>query len=78
MTTDAELLRRHAEGGDEAAFGELVRRQMDFVYSVAWRVTASGALAQDVAQSVFLQLARSAPALAHYDKISGKWYISMK
>ncbi len=71
MTTDAELLRRYAEGRDEAAFGELVRRQMDFVYSVAWRVTANGALAQDVAQSVFTQLTRSAAALAHYDTLAG-------
>jgi RNA polymerase sigma factor (sigma-70 family) len=44
---------------------------MDFVYSVARRVTMNGALAQDVTQSVFTQLARSAGALGRYDTLVG-------
>ena len=52
------LLRRYAEAGDEAAFGELVRRHLDHVYSVALRRVGGDAhMAQDVAQTVFTDLA---------------------
>ena len=68
---DAELLRRYVEGRDEAAFAEVVRRHADFVYSVAVRVTANGALAQDATQQVFTKLAQQAHALCHYDTLVG-------
>jgi RNA polymerase sigma factor (sigma-70 family) len=71
MTTDCELLRRYAEGRDEAAFAEIVRRHTDFVYSVALRVTMNGALAQDATQAVFAKLAQQAAALCHYGTLVG-------
>ncbi|HVU36960.1 MAG TPA: sigma-70 family RNA polymerase sigma factor [Opitutales bacterium] len=71
MCADRELLHRYAREGDEAAFAEIVRRQTDLVYSVALRVTANGALAQEVTQTVFALLARRAAALAHYDTLVG-------
>lgn len=71
MTTDSDLLRQFATHGDEAAFAEVVRRQADLVYSVALRVTANSALAQDVTQTVFTLLARRAGTLAHYDTLVG-------
>ncbi len=58
--SDAQLLRRYAENGDEAAFRELVVRHADLVYSAALRQVASPDLAGNVAQSVFIDLARKA------------------
>lgn len=63
MLDDAQLLRRYA-AGSEAAFGELVARYMNFVYSAALRrVGGDASLAQDVSQMVFADLARKAGSL---------------
>ena len=67
--SDAQLLREFAERADEAAFRELVTRHMDFVYSAALRQVESSAIASDLAQSVFTDLARKAQPLA--EKITG-------
>jgi len=61
--SDADLLQRYAREGSEAAFRELVQRHVNLVYGVAWRHLRSHAPAGDVAQSVFTDLARSAPSL---------------
>ena len=58
--TDADLLRRYAEDASDAAFAELVERHLNFVYSVARRHLRSPALAEDVAQTVFIELTRHA------------------
>ncbi len=58
--SDVELLREYAHAGSEASFAELVRRHLDLVYAAAKRQLGSPALAEDVAQSVFLDLARQA------------------
>jgi RNA polymerase sigma factor (sigma-70 family) len=72
MTDDAELLRRYAREGDEGAFTELVRRHIDFVYAAGLRQTRGHrALAQDVTQSVFTDLARKAAALARHEVLAG-------
>ena len=62
--SDAQLLRDYAERRDEAAFRELVARSADLVYSAALRQVESSAVAGDIAQSVFTDLARKAAALA--------------
>jgi RNA polymerase sigma factor (sigma-70 family) len=61
--TDQELLREYAGGGSEAAFSELVRRYVDFVYSAALRLVGNSQLAEDVSQRVFLALAQNAGRL---------------
>ncbi len=72
MTDDAELLRRFAEEKSDAALAELVRRQVDFVYAAALRQTrGNAALAQDVAQVVFIDLARKAAALSRHEVLVG-------
>jgi DNA-directed RNA polymerase specialized sigma24 family protein len=61
MLTDIDLLRRYAQHGAEAAFGELVARHANLVYSTALRIlNGDRHLACDVAQSVFTDLARKA------------------
>ena len=67
--SDAQLLRAFAERADQAAFRELVTRHTDFVYSAALRQVESSAIAGDLAQSVFTDLARKAQSLA--EKITG-------
>ncbi|HYV28316.1 MAG TPA: sigma-70 family RNA polymerase sigma factor, partial [Candidatus Eisenbacteria bacterium] len=64
MLDDHQLLQRYARDGSDAAFGELVARYVNLVYSAALR-RASGDthLAQDVAQVVFTDLARKARSL---------------
>jgi RNA polymerase sigma factor (sigma-70 family) len=79
MTPESELLRQFAERGDEAAFTELVRRYVDLVHSAALRqVGGRTHLAQDVAQNVFLALARSAGPLSHRASIVGWLYTTTR
>src|SRR6266568_6947142 len=69
--TDQQLLLEYLERRSEAAFAELVRRHVDFVYSAALRMVRDAHLAQDVAQGVFVALAQSAPQLAARPVLSG-------
>ncbi len=61
--TDMELLARYARQQAEDAFAEIVRRHLGLVYSAALRQVRSPQLAEEVAQSAFIDLARSAPRL---------------
>jgi RNA polymerase sigma factor (sigma-70 family) len=64
MLTDTDLLRRYAQHGSEASFGELVARHVNLVYSTALRIlNGDEHLACDVAQSVFTDLARKGTEL---------------
>ncbi len=58
--SDLDLLRQYAREGMEDAFTALVNRHLDLVYSAALRQVGSAALAEEVAQSVFTDLARNA------------------
>ncbi len=61
---DTALLRLFVAEKSETAFTELVRRNLDMVYSAALRrVRGDSMLAQDIAQSVFTDLARKAKRL---------------
>jgi RNA polymerase sigma-70 factor (ECF subfamily) len=48
-----------ARAGDSAAFGELLRRNYDFIYRVAYRWCGRQADAEDVPQEVCVRLARA-------------------
>lgn len=77
MTPDNELLDRYARTGSEDAFAELVRRYVNLVYSAALRQVGGDAhLAQDVAQTVFADLARKAAPLSRRPSLSGWLYTS--
>ncbi len=69
--SDAQLLREYFERRAEAAFGELVRRHLDLVYSAALRMVRDAQLAEDVTQGVFLALSRSAGQLTEHPVLSG-------
>ena len=64
MTDGQQLLAEYAKTGSETAFRALVGRYTNLVYSVALRlVNGDTHWAQDVAQTVFIDLARMAPKL---------------
>jgi len=70
--SDLELLKEYARDGVESAFAEIVRRHVNLVYSAALRQVRSPQLAEEVAQSVFADLARNARRLAP-DTILTAW-----
>jgi RNA polymerase sigma factor (sigma-70 family) len=77
MTPDVELLRNYARTKSEEAFAELVRRHVNLVYSTALRQVGGDAhLAQDVAQTVFTDLARKAASLCRRESLTGWLYTS--
>lgn len=72
MTDSQRLLAEYVQNGSEAAFGDLVARYTDLVYSTALRlVDGDSQLAQDVAQTVFIDLARLARTLGRESMLGG-------
>jgi RNA polymerase sigma factor (sigma-70 family) len=71
---DAELLRQFTRNRSEAAFATLVERHLALVYSAALRHTADPQSAQDIAQAVFLILARKAGSLGRNPALAGWLY----
>ncbi len=77
MIEDAELLRQYVKERSDSAFAELVRRHVDLAYSVALRKVGGDAhAAQDVAQAVFIALARQAGALTQRQTLTGWVYLT--
>jgi RNA polymerase sigma factor (sigma-70 family) len=77
MANDGALLRQYSQSGSEEAFGELVRKHLDLVYSTALRTLAGDEhLARDVSQTVFIDLARKAASLSRRPELAGWLYTS--
>ena len=72
MTESQKLLSQYAANGSEEAFRELVARFINLVYSTALRlVDGDTHRAQDVAQEVFMDLARLARGLSSKVMLGG-------
>src|ERR1039458_6229176 len=63
MTSDLDLLGQFTRDHSQDAFTALVNRHVNLVYSAALRQARSPQLAEEVAQSVFIDLARNAGKL---------------
>lgn len=70
-TDDMELLRRYVQEGCEASFAEIVRRHLNWVYSICRRGLKDPHLAEDATQAVFLILARRAKTISPNVHLSG-------
>jgi RNA polymerase sigma factor (sigma-70 family) len=72
MTDSQHLLAEYARNGSDAAFSELVTRYVDLVYSTALRLVEGDAhRAEDVTQTVFVDLARQARMLPAEVRLGG-------
>jgi RNA polymerase sigma factor (sigma-70 family) len=76
---DRALLENYARHGDEDSFRELVQRHLGLVYAAALRQVGGDAqFAQDVAQTVFADLAKKAASLTGHPVITGWLYTSTR
>jgi RNA polymerase sigma factor (sigma-70 family) len=64
MISDLDLLRQFTRTNSQDAFTEIVRRHVNLVYSAALRQVRSPQLAEEIAQSVFADLARNVGKLS--------------
>jgi len=71
---DITLLKQFAKNGSEPAFAELVSRHVNLVYSTALRNVGDAHAAQEIAQAVFIILARKANSLSMHTVLSGWLY----
>ncbi|HEY8995253.1 MAG TPA: sigma-70 family RNA polymerase sigma factor [Lacunisphaera sp.] len=74
MHEDKELLRLYATTHSEQTFSCLVQRYLPLVFSAALRQTGNPHVAEEVAQSVFLILARKAGDLSDHPALGGWLY----
>lgn len=58
MSVDDAQLAERSRAGDDDAFGELVRRNQDAVFNLAWRMTGSWHEAADLTQEAFIRAYR--------------------
>lgn len=68
---DTELLREYALRNSETAFATLVSRHLDMVYATALRHVGDHHQAQEIAQAVFIILARKARSLGPKTVLAG-------
>jgi RNA polymerase sigma factor (sigma-70 family) len=69
---DSVLLREYSENRSDEAFTALAERHLNLVYSVALRQAGNPQDAQEIAQAVFIILARKAESLRN-DKALASW-----
>jgi RNA polymerase sigma factor (sigma-70 family) len=72
---DARLLQQYVETGSQDAFGQLVRRHVNLVFSAALRHVRDRHIAEEVTQAVFIVLSRKAATLRH-EAVLSSWLMS--
>jgi RNA polymerase sigma factor (sigma-70 family) len=72
--SDRELLREFLERRSESAFQRLAQKHIDLVYGTALRRVNDSGLAEEIAQEVFIALARRAPRLRWDMNLAGWLY----
>lgn len=73
--SDEDLLRQYANDRSNAAFAELVGRYLSLVYSAARRQVQSSALAEEITQSVFIDLSKNAGKLKPSQPLAAWLYL---
>ncbi len=71
---DHTLLQEYRLNQSDAAFAQLVKRHLEFVYGTALRLTRDPRAAEDVTQTVFIQLARKAGGIQNGHTLMGWLY----
>jgi RNA polymerase sigma-70 factor (ECF subfamily) len=71
--TDEELIRK-VLAGDEFAYGTLVERYKDYVFTIAVRIVGNDEDAEDVAQEAFVRAYRALPRFRGDSKFSSWLY----
>src|ERR1700677_4854872 len=74
QASDMDLVRDFAANNSDAAFAALVERHINLVYSAALRCLGNPHEAEEVAQVVFIILARKAGSLRRETILSGWLY----
>src|SRR5258708_5389795 len=74
VVDDRELLRQYVEDRSESAFSEIVNRHLNLVHATALRLVGDSHKAEDVAQSVFILLARKATSIREGNALPGWLY----
>lgn len=72
--SDSDLLALYTREGDEDAFATVVKRHLSMVYSAALRQVRIPALAEEVSQVVFLELARAGGKIGSEVRVSNWLY----
>jgi RNA polymerase sigma-70 factor (ECF subfamily) len=70
---DEDLVKR-AQGGDEAAFTELISVRVDGLFAVAFRIVRDASVAEDATQQALLEAWRKLPQLRDPSRIDGWLY----
>jgi RNA polymerase sigma factor (sigma-70 family) len=79
MKLDSELLQQYATSGNEAAFAEVVNRHVNLVYAAAVRMlNGDAALAEEVTQAAFTEMARRAAMLATRESVAGWLHVTTR
>ena len=73
--SDHELLQSYTRDHAQSAFATLVERHVDLVYSAARRQVRSPHIAEEVAQSVFVELARQAAKIPPSQPLAAWLYV---
>ncbi len=79
MNDDTGLLRQYVNESSESAFTEMVQAHLNMVFSAAVReMQGDRALAEDISQAVFTELARKAPKLLSHPSLAGWLYVTVR